>query len=320
MKLGILGTGNIVQDILPMMETLNFEKIYLLGTQRSRERAQNLCAAYHLDGYYLDYSGLLQSDVDAIYVALPNSLHYAYAKEALLNGKHVFLEKPATTASAQLQELVHLAQERHLILTEAMSLHYTPAYRSLRESISSLGDIKLVHFQFCQYSSRYDNFKRGIIAPAFDPAQGGGALMDLNVYNLHAILGLFGTPQSTEYFPNMDQDIDTSGILLMHYPTFQAIAVAAKDCQAPVSSTIQGTKGCIRIQMPMNQISAYDMFDQRGNKIRTMDFRENVHRLSYEFKEFQRMVLESDFVSAGKLSEISLAAIRILEKMRPYAL
>ncbi len=320
MKLGILGTGKIVQEILPMMASLNFEKIYLLGTERSRDRAEKLCRTWQLDSYYLDYEELLNTDIDAVYTALPNHLHYAYAKKALQAGKHVLLEKPATLVSSQLRDLISTAGARRLILVEAMSLHFAPAYQAMKECIRDLGDIKLVNFQFCQYSSRYDKFKQGVIAPAFDPAQGGGALMDLNIYNIHAILGLFGAPENAEYFPNMERGVDTSGILILHYPGFQAAAIAAKDCQAPTNSTIQGTAGCIRIRMPMNKISSFDLLDQSGKLIKTMDFTEKVHRLTYEFKEFQRMVKEMDTDRMDALNQISLCAVGILEKMRPYAL
>lgn len=317
MKLGILGTGNIVQDVLPMMASQNFERIYLLGTKRSEDRTRQLCETYHLDGYFFDLEHLLAADLDAVYIALPNNLHYDYTKTCLEHGKHVFLEKPATTRSGELLELIALAKEKHLILLEAMSLHFTPAYQALKEQIKNIGEIKLINFQFCQYSSRYDRFKQNIIAPAFDPAQAGGALMDLNVYNIQAILGLFGAPISTVYFPNMEKGIDTSGILIMQYPQFQAVAIAAKDCQAPVQSTIQGTKGCLRISMPMNQISSFELLDNKGNAT-LFDFKEDVHRLSYEFSEFQEIVSSLNFEKASSLMHISLSTIKILENMRPY--
>lgn len=317
MKLGILGTGLIVHEVLPMLEILHLEKLYILGTDRSAEKTQQLCKTYRMNGSFFDYDELLSTDIDTVYIALPNHLHFSFAKRALEKGKHVILEKPITVTLRELQELVQIANERQLILVEAMSLHHTPAYRSIREKVKSLGDIKIANFQFCQYSSRYDAFKQGKIAPAFDPKCAGGALMDLNIYNLHAIIGLFGVPKTTQYLPNMECGIDTSGILTLDYGDFKAVAVAAKDCQAPVSSTIQGTKGCIRIQVPMNQIESYDLFDNQKNST-ACDFRENAHRLSYEFLEFDRMIREKDFKKAEELMQISIAATEILERERPY--
>lgn len=317
MKLGILGTGKIVQEVLPMLEILHLEKLYILGTEHSVKKTQRLCKNYHMDGCFFNYEELLNADIDTVYNALPNHLHFSYTMKALEHGKHVILEKPATVTVRELQRLAQTAREKHVILVEAMSLHHTPAYQSIREKISGLGDIKIVNFQFCQYSSRYDAFKLGEIAPAFDPKCAGGALMDINIYNLHAIIGLFGKPKSTQYLPNMERGIDTSGILTLDYGDFRAVAVAAKDCQAPASSTIQGTRGCIHIQVPMNQIESYELLDNQKNR-KIYDFHENAHRLSYEFLEFERMIREKDFEKAEELMQISMAATEILERERPY--
>ena len=101
------------------------------------------------------------------------------------------------------------------------------------------------------------------------------------------------------------------------YGSFQAAAIAAKDCQAPVSSTIQGTRGCIRISVPMNQIESYELIDNQKHSA-TFDFHEGKHRLSYEFQEFRRMIEEQNFAAADQMLAISLKAVQILEASRPY--
>ena len=105
MKLGILGTGKIVEEMLPMLVEQDVEKVYLFSTKRSEEKASMLVERYHLDGHFVDFKELLESDVDTIYIALPNSLHYAYAKEALLANKHVICEKPMTSTIEEAREL-----------------------------------------------------------------------------------------------------------------------------------------------------------------------------------------------------------------------
>ena len=100
---------------------------------------------YHLDKVYTDYDELLQSDVDAIYCALPNHLHYEFSKKALENGKNVIIEKPITANSKELEDLIETANKKNLMIFEAMNLHYTPAFLSLKEDLKKLGDIKLFH-------------------------------------------------------------------------------------------------------------------------------------------------------------------------------
>lgn len=315
MKLGIAGTGKIVQEVLPVILEMEPEEVILMGRPNSQDRTIALCSQYHLTGFVLDLESLLATDVDTIYVALPNQLHYETTKKVILAGKHVILEKPATVHRWEWEELLALARENHKILVEAMSLHYLPAWLSLKERIPELGNIKLVIFEFCQYSSRYDAFRRGEIAPAFDPTCAGGALMDLNVYNLHAVVSLFGSPQSVQYHPNTERGVDTSGVLLMDYGSFQAVLIAAKDCQAPVASTIQGTAGCIRIPIPANQVNCYELWN-RQRECQQFDFPSTKHRMYWEFREFFRAIREEDFAFAEAMSQISLQVMGVLEEAR----
>ena len=318
MKLGILGTGKIVKTMLPVTPELEFEKIYLLSTVRSAAKAEELAAQYSLDGCFTDYSGLLGQDVDTIYIALPNDLHAAYAKEALKKGKHVIIEKPAVSTPSELLELRELAREKGLMILEAMTLHYLPAYQALRKDLAKLGRLKIASLNYSQYSSRYDAFREGTVLPAFDPARSGGALMDLNVYNIHFLAGLFGKPEAVSYHANVERGIDTSGILTMDYGSFQAVCIGAKDCQAPLVSTLQGDGGYIRMTAPVSRICEYELSDNHGNT-ETVSFEKERHRMYYEFIEFIRIIEQKDFQTAEKMLDISMTAAEILTEARKQA-
>ena len=318
MKLGIAGTGKIVQEALPViLSTMDRpgDQVVLMGREHSAERTRRLCAQYALDGYVLDYDALLSSGVDTVYIALPNHLHAEYALGALRAGKHVILEKPAALCRRELEEILAAARQERRILVEAMSLHYLPAWNSLKEKLPELGGIRLASFQFCQYSSRYDAFQRGEIAPSFDPACGGGALMDLGVYNLHAIVSLFGVPLSARYHAHYERGIDTNGVLLLDYGDFQAVSIAAKDCQSPVSSTIQGTRGCLRIPVPANQVNCYELW-RNGQEPERFDFADGTHRMAYEFRTFRRAVEEEDLAFAQTMAQISIDVLQVIDMAR----
>ena len=94
MKLGVLGTGMIVQELLPVLAQMNCSPVSILTTERSRERGEALAKQYQIRTVLCQYEDLLAGEADTVYVALPNSLHYGYAREALLHGKHVIVEKP----------------------------------------------------------------------------------------------------------------------------------------------------------------------------------------------------------------------------------
>ena len=190
MKLALLGTGMIVTEVLPVLTTIEgIELEAILSTPRSLDKAEALAKQYGLSQATSDYELILSNpEVDTIYVGTPNHTHYDYAKKALLAGKHVICEKPFTLHLKEFEELAKLAQEKELLLMEAITNQYLANFTAIKEALSDIGDIKIVNINYSQYSSRYDAFKRGEIAPAFNPEMGGGALRDLNIYNIHLLV------------------------------------------------------------------------------------------------------------------------------------
>ena len=315
MKLGILGSGMIVHDLMKTIHKLNFEKIYILGRETSKEKTEQLISENHLAGAFYDYDKMLASDVDIIYVALPNSLHYEFAKKALEHKKHVILEKPAASNAREMRELARLAVSQKRMLFEAMNIHYLPCYQALKTDLEKLGEIKMVSFNYSQYSSRYDAFKQGIILPAFDPKKSGGALMDINIYNVHAVVGLFGIPKNARYYANIEKGIDTSGMMFYDYGTLKAVSIGAKDCKAPIISTIQGDQATIVIEKPVNQMTEYMILYHDGRE-EFRQFEQTEHRMYYEFSEFIRMIEDEDFENHKKMLDLSCEIADLITRVR----
>lgn len=318
MKLGILGTGMIVQDLMCTYEKLKIEKTYILATTQTQEEANEMIKKYHLDKVYVNYDELLDSDIDTVYCALPNSLHYTFSKKAIEKGKHVIIEKPITSNEKELEELIELAYEHNVMIFEAMNIHYTPAFLSLKENIHKVGNIKIVNFNYSQYSSRYDAFKQGKILPVFDYHKSGGALYDINVYNVHALIDLFALPKQIHYLANIEKGIDTSGVMMLDYGDFKAMAIGAKDCKAPIISTIQGDQGVIVIEKAVNQMVQYQYIGNDGH-VEEFKFDDTTHRLYYEFKEFMRMIEEKDSKKQQAMLKLSLSISRLMHQARQQA-
>ena len=250
MKLGILGAGMIVREFLPWLTGPEspFKVEALCSTERSAEEAQALCGQYGVARHTTRYDELL-SWVDVVYIAVPNVLHVKYTRAALEAGRHVIVEKPMAPTAAQAEELAELARSKKLFLFEAVTTQYQDNYAKLREMLPKVGAVTMVQCNFSQYSSRYDDFCIGRVWPSFDPACAGGALMDLNLYNVHFVVGLFGEPMLVSYHPNLYRNgIDTSGILLLEYPDFICQCTGAKDCAAPGSVQLIGDAGRILIE------------------------------------------------------------------------
>ena len=227
----------------------------------------------------------------------------------------MFIEKPITANTFELKELIKIAKTKHLFMMEAMNIHYLPAYQTLKENIHRIGQPKIVSFNYSQYSSRYDDFKQNKIHPAFDYHKAGGALMDLNVYNIHGIVGLFGKPKRIQYLANIEKQIDTSGILTLDYGNFKAVSIGAKDCKAPVMLTLQGDQGVLRIDTPINQLTKFEYINNQNESI-IINKDENKHRLFYEFKQFINMIDYHDEMKVNYMLEISFIVSEIMQEAR----
>lgn len=315
MRLGIVGTGTIAREVLPQLRDWGYAPAALCGTPRSREITETLCAAHQIPAAYNDYGQMLeQIKPEAVYLAVPNQLHFRYADQALRAGCHVIVEKPMTAALREAEALVWLAKERGLFLFEAISTRYLPNYQELARLLPEVGRVRLVSCNFSQYSRRYDAFRTGQTPPVFDPACAGGALMDLNLYNLHWLVGLFGAPRSLRYQANLERGIDTSGVLSLYYGAFQAVSIAAKDCGAPARYTIQGDRGYLLQTTPANHCGEILLHRNDGREERFN--LEPEHRLQPEFQSFLRQMESGDRTRCYELLADSLTVVGLLTAAR----
>lgn len=311
MKLGIIGAGMIVKEFLTIAhEVKGLELTAISGREHNRELFKELQEKYGIKNVYFNNEELINSDIDTVYVAVPNNLHYEFVKKSLEAGKNVIIEKPMTTTYKQALELSRIARNNNLFLFEAITTQYLPNYKKIKELVPKLGDIKIVECNFSQYSSRYDRFKAGEILPVFNPECAGGALMDLNIYNIHYVVGLFGRPKNVEYYPNIERGIDTSGILIMEYDKFKCVCIGAKDCKAPLAYNIQGNKGCINQKYPANSCDEFEIIMNDGT---SEIINENVyeHRMVNEFIEFVQMCNNKDYEKCYKMLDHSLIVTEV---------
>ena len=314
MNLGIVGAGMIVKDFLSFSHELPEIKLEAI-VARNIENLKNLQNMYNIKEIFTDLDECLSSpSIDTIYVAVPNNLHYSVAKKALEAGKNVICEKPFTLDYHETVELFELAESKNLILIEAITNQYLPNYLEIKENLSQIGNIRLVECNYSQLSSRYEVFKKGIIAPVFDKNQGGGVLGDLNIYNIHFVVGLFGAPKNSEYYPNIVREVDTSGILILEYDEFKVVCIAAKDTYNNSYANIQGAKGLIKVIGTLNEVPNYII---KNNEVE-IKVNKNIHkhRMYSEFKKFIDVIDNKDFDFMEKQKEHSLAVMEVIDKSR----
>ena len=318
-NVGIIGSGFIVPTFIEATKLVKgFSCVGIASPVE--EQLKSLKEKYNIGYYSLNNDDVLKDPkIDVIYVAVPNGLHYEIAKKALQNNKHVIVEKPFVPYYKQAKELIDLAKKKKKIIFDAVTLVHMNNYKKMKELVKDLGEIKMVDINFSQYSSRYNKLKQGIVLPAFDYKMAGGAMMDLGIYNINYIVGIFGEPKNVYYYPNITKKIDTSGTLILDYGTFKATCVTCKDCKAPLGTTIQGDKAYLKSDYASSVIENFRVVQNDGT---TKEYALNKHPEVphfHEYAELKRLITNNDLAKAQEYNKQTLLSVKVLEKAIKFA-
>lgn len=186
MRWGVLGCSAIAERrALPALHEIDGSAVTGIAS-RTTATAERFAANH--GGTAMSYQQLVESpDVDAIYLSLPNSLHFEWAERALRAGKHVLCEKPMTVSAEQTGELVALAAERELVLRENFAFLHHPQHEVVRELLERgrLGRLRTFSSAFGVPPPRAGDIR-------YDPALGAGCLLDVGVYPIRAAQLMLG--------------------------------------------------------------------------------------------------------------------------------
>ncbi len=315
MRIGTVGTGFIVDNFIDAVSRTDNADVVAIYS-RAEETAQAFAAKHNLANWHTDREAFLHdSSFDVVYVASPNSLHFQWTLDALKAGKGVICEKPFVSTHAECETLRDLAQEKGLFLVEAITVPHLPNFQLIRDHLDKIGPVRLVQLNFSQYSSKHKAFLEGKNPNVFNPAFAGGALMDINYYNLRFMLDLFGEPEDIRYFANLAQNgIDTSGVLMMRYPGFVAEAVGAKDSRSENLVQIQGEKGYMKVPKESSRCISVEVYGPDGEENFNLQADDNV--LVYEMQDFSEMYRNNDLAKRDELLDMTCRAMKWLEKAR----
>ena len=318
MKIGIIGAGAIVNGFLDAQRSIDKISIKVIcGLKNDRKNMINFANDYGIEKISYDYLEVVNDkDIDTIYIAVPNIFHYTYAKVALESGKNVFIEKPITVNDRQLIDLIKIAEEKKLFIFEGVTNLYQSCYTKLKQWKKCIGNIKVVSVNYSVFSKRYLAFKNGTkLYPCFNKSTCGGIMMDMGVYAINFIVGLFGTPINQYYYANIEKGVDTSGTIVLQYTDFICSLVISKDSRAKSCISIQGVDGYIYSECPVNDIrdlcltiyDGYDIVEQ--NKFEPE--KERSHLLS-ELVYFVEMVYNKDYEKRDTCMRHSLQVVKIV--------
>ena len=131
-KWAVLGTGVIANEMAVAFKK-NGKNIYAVGN-RTYCKAVAFADKYEIEKVYEDYNDMFSDpEVDVIYITTPHNTHMEFMKKAIANGKHILVEKSITLNSSELNEVITLANEKGVIIGEAMTIYHMPIYKKLRE-------------------------------------------------------------------------------------------------------------------------------------------------------------------------------------------
>ena len=288
MKFAIIGS-NFIVDLFMQSAQGCPDFTPQVAYSRTRAQAEANAARWGAARAVWDWQALLDApDVQAVYVASPNLCHKQQTLDLLNAGKHVLCEKPLTLTRADAEELYAAADRRGLALMEAMRPAHLPCLDRVRQAMVQVGPIRRADFIYCQYSSRYDKFKRGIVENAFDPSMGGGALRDIGVYPLAWMELLFGAPavvQAAGY--TLPGSIDAVGSAVALYDGLTATAGWSKVHDGRNAARLEGERGIVELTpfpLPNRMTVA-----PRGGTPETVPLETDALDMRYELEDFIRL-------------------------------
>jgi len=217
-RIATIGTSTITRTFLDAAAAVP-EVTVTTAYSRDGDHARRFAAETGIPGGASDLDALLASaDIDAVYLASPNAIHFAQALRAVEAGKHVLVEKPAVLTAADFATLTDAAARKGVIVLEAMRNAYDPALAAIADLSAQLGPVRRPSFAYCQRSARYDKVLAGERVNIFDPTLGGGALYDLGVYCVSAMVSMFGEPERVSgWAVPIPGGADGCGAALAHY-------------------------------------------------------------------------------------------------------
>lgn len=314
-KFGMIGTSNISEAFLRGAGKVNdFELVAVYS--RDLTKGKIFGEKYGAKLFFDNLEEMASSkEIDAVYIASPNALHCNQAILFMKNKKHVLCEKAFATNSKEAKQMIEAAKENNVVLMEAMKSTQLPNFKIIQENLYKLGKIRRYFGNFCQYSSRYDKFKSGIIENAFKRELSNGALMDIGVYCIYPMVALFGKPDKIKCEAYMlETGVDGEGSAIFKYPEMDGIIQYSKIASSYIPSEIQGEEGTMiidKINIPSDIMIKYR--DGREEKVSVL---QEVEEMCYEVEEFIALIKGNKEESKNNSHDNSLKVMEIMEEMR----
>lgn len=307
---GILGCGGIARHMASALKDVKDAKL-LACAARNQERADKLAAEFSIERAYGSYEAMLADpDIEIVYVAVVNTYHWDTVRMCIEAGKAVICEKPLAMTEEEGERMFALSKEKGVLLMEAIWTLFLPAWQEIKRRLDAgvIGRFQHAQIDF-SFSARCTLESR-----LYDPARGGGGLLDVGVYTTHVAQFLMGPamPEIHAAGRVAETGVDGFAAVTLRYPDGKiAETTCGIDTVGAQDARLFGTDGWIDV--PHMYCADHFVIHRNGQPDERVDFGGR-DGFCYEAEEFQRLYEEGKTVSDIASPEVSLRVARILDE------
>ncbi len=315
-RFAVVGTNFITDWVLKgafMDDRFELVAVY----SRTYDQGKSFADKYGVERIYTDLETMARdSEIDAVYIASPNSMHAQQSILCMRHGKHVLCEKAFCSNAREAREMVKVAKEQGVVLMEAMKPTLTPNFRAVKENLHKAGKIRRYFSCYCQYSSRYDKLKNeGIVLNAWRPEMSNGSLPDIGVYTIYPMVVLFGMPKTIQASGVLlSTGVDGEGSVVFGYDDMDAVVIFSKIADSNLPTEIQGEAGNLWLDR-INIISQVKWMPRGGEAV-DLTQPHCGEEYFYEVKEFLDLIESGKLESETNSHATSIAVMEIMDEIR----
>lgn len=313
-KWGIIGLGNIANKFAQTIKAMDLTDLEAVAS-RSKEKSEAFGKAYGVSSKkcYGSYEELIKDEsIEAVYIAVPHVFHEDISILCLKNGKAVLCEKPVTIDGNEIREVINIAKENKMFFMEAMKTRFLPINKKVKSLINEggIGEVRLLQADF-GFNAPFDPTSR-----LFKKELGGGALLDVGIYNISYSSFIFGNnPKSIKsnlYIGKTGVD-ESASINLEYEEGKQAQLYGAINLNTIRAANIIGTKGRICVPKFSNADTAYIIIDGREEKIQIPFY---INGFEYQIEEVIKCLNEGKVQSEIMSWNDSIEIMNIMDYVR----
>lgn len=312
MNIGIIGAGHIAAKMADTLGPMKEADAYAVAS-RDLIKAEAFAKAHGLKKAYGSYEELVSDpDVDIVYIATPHSHHFEHAKLCIEHGKHVLCEKAFTMNAAQAEVLFSMAEEKGVLITEAIWTRYMPSRKIIDVQLARgvIGEVRTLtanlHYTICR--------KERI----FRPELAGGALLDVGIYPLNFALMHFGNDYSSisSSVQMTETGVDGQECITLSYPDGRfAVLNAGIYGESDRHGVFYGSRGYLVVDN-INNPAAIDLYDPDHRLIHHMDMPAQITGYEYEVLELIDCIRKGEKECPSMPHAETLRVLRIMDGLR----